>query len=662
MIREHDYLELVQQAQVGDSQSLERLAEVVEVRIRAYVYRITLNGDMVDDVTQETHLEMVRSLKGLRDPKRFWSWIYRVAMSKVSAHFRNQRRGHVITLSALECKDSYYSARCKGEDGFGSLVRKEMREKFFLALLHLKPSQRAIISLRCFEEMKYSEIAAALMCSELQARVRFFRAKQALKVQLSRYGYSKATLLVVLTLFGRMTAPAEAAPVAVSAASTKVGFTAAVLGEAGSKFGLTVAAMFAAAFLSVGSLVFLNHSESGIGLIGSLLPERSEIRSFHFVRQAWDKSGSPNPNLARGRSLSKGAYEQWYYFPEGIDGAMFLMMQRWDPELKSKLCGWLQNSSGNYYYNSMEKKIYLYNHHLPMSYLNTRRLPSDTSEFTEFLDQIEGGSIGVDYIRDPETNLLVGALDNQFYNAKNFESSFSYNTLDEKSFDSFRYPWPEDAPVIDERDEMHKRGWTYFRITGRINGEKVQGYGQTPFIYDRYREHSPWLRLRIGEHLEIVDSSSGAYITSPDEKVSASYPMGSFFKGLARPWAGMHAIDVIRRDAAEKRIKFNIRNFGRGSGYYGKAEITLFDQTERGQTQIVYTVDLGKDVIEKIEFSVNSGAENNQQGVFRFTYLDDVESLSEAFTEPAKKTVRTSPLQNSMGILWLIELAQGTLG
>ena len=138
MIREHDYLELVQRAQVGDSQSLGRLAEVVEIRIRAYVYRITLNSDMVDDVTQETHLEMVRSLKGLRDPKRFWSWIYRVAMSKVSAHFRNQRRGHVLTVSALECKDSYYSARCKGEDGFGNLVRKGDEGKVFFGVAPFK--------------------------------------------------------------------------------------------------------------------------------------------------------------------------------------------------------------------------------------------------------------------------------------------------------------------------------------------------------------------------------------------------------------------------------------------------------------------------------------------------------------------------------------------
>ena len=34
------------------------------------------------------------------------------------------------------------------------------------------------------------------------------------------------------------------------------------------------------------------------------------------------------------------------------------------------------------------------------------------------------------------------------------------------------------------------------------------------------------------------------------------YPRGSFFKGLSRPWMGLHTIDSVRRDAAEQRARF----------------------------------------------------------------------------------------------------------
>jgi len=96
--------------------------------------------------------------------------------------------------------------------------------------------------------------------------------------------------------------------------------------------------------------------------------------------------------------------------------------------------------------------------------------------------------------------------------------------------------------------------------------------------------------------------------------------------------------------------------------YYGKVEVVLFEQTDRGQIQIAYTVDIGNDIIEKIEFLANGDAENNEQGVLRFTYLEDIEQLTEEFTEPTKIKVQKTKHQDNMGMSWLIELAQGTLG
>ena len=74
------------------------------------------------------------------------------------------------------------------------------------------------------------------------------------------------------------------------------------------------------------------------------------------------------------------------------------------------------------------------------------------------------------------------------------------------------------------------------------------------------------------------------------------------------------------------------------------------------------TVDIGKDIIEKIEFLADDNFGNSQQGVFIFTHLEDIEQLTEEFTEPTKIKVQKTKHQNSMGMLWLIELAQGTLG
>ena len=322
----------------------------------------------------------------------------------------------------------------------------------------------------------------------------------------------------------------------------------------------------------------------------------------------------------------------------------------------------MQNGEANYYYyRDVDKITYINNYRLPMRDLRTRRLPTDISEFTEFLDQIEGRIPELIYKRDPDTGLLVGALDDRFYNAREFQSKIAYNQLNETDFGSFRYPLPKDAPVVDERDAMHKRGWTYFRINGEINHRQVTGLGQIPFVYAMLDERPPWLRFSIADSLEIVDIPSGAYLTTADRRPVAAYLPGSFFKGLSRPWMGMHTIDIVRRDAAKKRIKFSTRNFGGDEEHYGTAEIILFIQSDHQQLKVIYTINIDRDLVERIDFLVNANIADEKKGWLEFTYLDQVEQVTNYFLKPPQIKLPRAAQRDGTGILWLIHLIQETL-
>jgi hypothetical protein len=355
----------------------------------------------------------------------------------------------------------------------------------------------------------------------------------------------------------------------------------------------------------------------------------------------------------RGRSISKGAYEQWYYFPEGIDGPMFMAMQRWTPNLKNKQCGWCQDSTGNRYYHSGVKTVYLYNYHLPMRDFKTRRLPSDTIEFTEFLDEVEGKDVGLDYTRDSKTGMMTGVLDTRFFNAKDFKSTLSYNIFGEEKFGEFRHSWSGNNPVIDERDTMHQRGWTYFTVEGQLNGKDVTGKGRIPFIYDAVAENWAWIELNVGDELKIVDSEFGAYIADTDGKVITSYPSKSLFKGLARPWYGMHAVDIVRRDAAEKRINFSIENYGGDNEHYGMAKVTLLSDQP-----IAYTIHVDNDLLEEIEFA---SSESGSRNYLTFTHLQDIDNLSDEFETPERIRLPKDTRNESLGMFWLTELSRGTI-
>jgi hypothetical protein len=190
---------------------------------------------------------------------------------------------------------------------------------------------------------------------------------------------------------------------------------------------------------------------------------------------------------------------------------------------------------------------------------------------------------------------------------------------------------------------MHKRGWTYFRITGRINGEEVSGTGRIPFVYTASKRFSPWLKLQLGDGTKIVDSDAEVCVYNQSGEVMARYKRGSFFKGLGRPWMGLHTIDVVRRDAAEQEVWFETKPVSDSR----QVEVVLNCK----QVKLVYTIDMETDVVEKITFA----GTNRSEGELRFSYLQDIESLGNEFASPRAGSNRRSQ-QDSPGMLWLVKL------
>jgi RNA polymerase sigma-70 factor (ECF subfamily) len=647
------YPDLIRQAQLGSRDSVERLAQLAQGRVFAHIFRLTLDRDLSQDISQETLLEMVRSLKRLNFERadQFWSWLFRTATGKVQHYFRDKQNKKAIQLSMLDEERLLQRTLVHRNDGLNNMISKELSHAIFKAMAKLKLKYRSVLLLRCLEKMPYSQIADIMGCSEMYARAMFFRAKRLLKRRLSRDGFGRQFLLPALWLFGRVTAPAEAAPAStsVAAASMKVGLTGTIIGAAGTKLGITVATVITATALTVGGI-----TAGG----GRKLAKGSRVTSFHYVEHVSQARGN---GVDSASIMSKGLRERWYYFPDGIEGPLFARIQAWDSQYRVKNCSWLRNSQGNYYYRAAgtdpptPARVYIINDNYASSIrLRTLRLPSDPPGFTEFLDRVEGKISKVIYSRNNKTSLLVSKVDNRFADTPNFRTVYKYNCVD-KAF--FNFDWSEDVPVVDERDAMHKRGWTYFRVTGEIGEDKVQGWGQIPFIYDAIVEHPPWLKLQVAEKLEIVDIGSGAYLVAPEQTAIAAYPSGTFFNGLAKPWMGMHAIDSVRREAAEKKMTFEIELIDDEM-----VQVTLFEDMGSRQIQLIYEIHGPKDLVEEIEFLTYDGARREIIGQLRFTYLEEVAQVANEFIAPEKATVPSETAQENMGISWLIELAQGTLG
>ena len=240
------FLSLVSEARRGDELSMNRLAEGAEKRLYAYIYRLTLNEDLTDELLQQTLLKMVESLGELREPDRFWPWLFRTALGQVQHHFRAERQRSQLALSARERESISERLTGKHDDGLTYASRRELTGIVFEAMSRIKLNYRNAVVLRCLEGMSYQEIADVLGCKELHARVLFFRGRNALRRQLSRRGYREGLLLTALGLFKLATSHVKGSAAAgtINAACLDVGIAATLVGSLGTRVWVAAVTLF----------------------------------------------------------------------------------------------------------------------------------------------------------------------------------------------------------------------------------------------------------------------------------------------------------------------------------------------------------------------------------------------------------------------------------
>ncbi len=613
-------IELIRRAQLGDKQCLGQLAQQARERLRTYVYRLTQRDDLAEEIVQESLLEMCKVLGKLKNDDRFWPWLYGIAINKLRRHYRTEQKQQRLAVSSAERRGTLKER----QDGLENLVSEELKQIISTAMQKLRTRHKAVLIMRCYDGMTHSEIAESMGCSEFSTRMLFLRAKKALQRELSRNGFGKGSLLAALVLFGKMTAPSKAAAAQVTVASSamKVGLLTGIVGVATTK--TAIVSLTAATALTAGTIV----TTSG----------------------PWkQRTEGPAPSVTSTQAVSQfgrnsNADEQyWYYFPEGPARPMMMRAKSGPVGGKSQR-QILQDDQANYDFH--DNSVHINNYRMWAEDLSVPRLPTDDPGLTDFLQKVQPSTRTFQHVATNVRNLLVIAARNEEEQSSQPLVMSHKNALDE---DYFQSDWPATAKVFDNRDAMHKRGWTYFRVSGKVNGRNVFGTGRIPFVYAASEQYSPWLKLQVGS-LMIVDTYTEAYLNLLQSDQFDTYAGGSFFKGLTRPWMGIHTIDTVRRDAAEQRIPFETKHTP-GSQF---AQVELIYKG----LKIIYKIDMETDVIDEITFSTDQGNKGN----LKFSYLQSIEGAgaTEEFKPPRPERRKAS--NSSPGLLWLAQLVEGSLG
>ena len=123
-----------------------------------YCVRHLFDRHSAEDVTSTIFFKVMHSLDSFDGRATdFRSWLFRIATNAVNDHLRSaKRRANVVEKAVIRTRDKSASVIDCDEE---LLEKKAILKQ---ALLSLKPKYQTVITLRFFENMKLTEIAACL--------------------------------------------------------------------------------------------------------------------------------------------------------------------------------------------------------------------------------------------------------------------------------------------------------------------------------------------------------------------------------------------------------------------------------------------------------------------------------------------------------------------
>jgi RNA polymerase sigma-70 factor (ECF subfamily) len=180
---------LAEQALAGDQAAFEVLISKYESPLRGYIWRILKDQDLMADVLQYVFLKCYCSLPNLRTNTPLKPWLFRVAYHRCLDELRSKQRRRAIFFSQME-EESEEESLLAEELPDPQLTpeeileQQELREQLIQAMETLSPTVRAIVHLRCFSELSFSEIGKQLNMPESTAKTYFHRSLPRLRAAL----------------------------------------------------------------------------------------------------------------------------------------------------------------------------------------------------------------------------------------------------------------------------------------------------------------------------------------------------------------------------------------------------------------------------------------------------------------------------------------------
>ncbi|RPH35154.1 sigma-70 family RNA polymerase sigma factor [bacterium] len=169
---------LVKRCMGGDRGAFEVLVEKYQGPLFNLALRMTQEYADAEDITQSVFLKAYESLSSFKPGRKFFSWLYRIAVNETLNFLRGRRYQEPLSEDTP----------AEDADGNREIARGEASAQIEEAMMKLSVEYRAVVVLKHLQELPYADISQILDIPVKTVKSRLFSARMQMREILVQKG------------------------------------------------------------------------------------------------------------------------------------------------------------------------------------------------------------------------------------------------------------------------------------------------------------------------------------------------------------------------------------------------------------------------------------------------------------------------------------------
>ena len=175
----------------GDDSAFEYLAEKYRRPMLGFMYRVTRNTHIAEELAQEVFLRVYRARATYNAEAKFSTWLYRIASNLSVNYLRDTKHERPEMAVSLDEPDEETGTTLdladKSLDAEQQILRRERLAAIKRHVTALPERQRNAVLMHKYQGMDYRQIAEVLNISESATKSLLFRAYETLRERLKDF-------------------------------------------------------------------------------------------------------------------------------------------------------------------------------------------------------------------------------------------------------------------------------------------------------------------------------------------------------------------------------------------------------------------------------------------------------------------------------------------